>query len=261
MDARSHLKQGELASTTQKLVQDVKANPTNIQSRTLLFEVLCFAGEFKKAIRQLEVLESQDKPNELGIQVYKNLLLAEEKRDQVFSYGGGPEFFCPPSPYVESLLAAIKYMGESRYEEARGLLEATCQDWPNVSGDMNGQHFSSLRDCYDLLAPVLEVMISSQYYWVPWDTIKRLSIETPKYLRDLFWVQAKLVLREGQDLQVFVPVLYPRSFTSLEENVKLGRETIWEKLSDGVVVGKGQRLIEIDESEYPLLEIKTLEFT
>ena len=260
MNANSFLQAGELDRTTQQLIQAVRANPADQTSRIFLFKTQCFSGEFEKAAQQLELLEDQDPTNQQGLHVYRDLLLAEQKRTQVFSYGGGPEFFRSPTPYLEMLLAAIKYVGESRYGQARGFLEASYQNWPLVPGKVNGRPFSVIRDCCNLLGPVLEVMVGAQYYWVPWNEIKKMRFKAPKYLRDLYWAQAQLFLREGQQLPVFIPVLYLRTFSTSEETVKLGRLTIWEELGDGIVMGKGQRLFECDDSEYPILEVETLEF-
>ncbi len=260
MDARSFFEAGELDGTTHQLMQAVRANPADQTSRTFLFEVQCFSGEFKKAARQLELLEEQNSSERQGLHFYRDLLLAEQQRTNVFSYGGGPEFLCEPAPYLQMLLASIKYVGETRYDQAREILEASCQNWPEVSGKVNGCYFTAIRDCCNFLGPVFEVMVGSRYYWVPWDEIKTIRFKKPKYLRDLYWIPAQLFLREGYEHAVFIPVLYPRSFSVSDEAVKLGRQTIWEELGEGIIMGKGQRLLECDESEYPILEIQTLEF-
>ena len=261
MDAHSFLEIGDLDKTRQRLIHALRDNPTDQASRTFLFETQCFSGEFEKAEQQLKLLGSQDPTNQYGFHVYRDLLLAEKKRTQMFSYGGVPDFFHPPARYLELLLGAIKYVGESRYGQARELLEASCQDWPLVQGTVNNRHFSVIRDGCNLLAPILEVMVGSRYYWVPWNELKKLQFKAPKYLRDLYWAQAQLSLREGQQFPVFIPVLYPRTFSTLEEPVKLGRLTIWEELGDGITRGKGQRLFECDDREFPILEVATLEFS
>ncbi len=261
MDAKSFLLAGELDRTIQQLVQTVTVNPTDQASRTFLFEMQCFAGQFTQATRNLDVLKELDSSNQHGIHIYRDLLLAEETRIQMFAYGGGPEFFHAPAPYLEMLLAAIKYVGESRFGQAREFLEASCSSWPLATGKINGHPFSRINDCHNFLGPVLEVMVGSHYYWVPWNEIKMIRFKTPHYLRDLYWAQAHLFLRVGRQLPVFIPVLYPRTFSISDEAVKLGAQTIWEEVGEGIVAGKGQRIFECDETEYPILEIQTLEFT
>ncbi len=261
MDAKSFLLAGELDRTIQQLVQTVRVNPADQASRTFLFETQCFSGEFEKARRNLDLLKELDSSNQHGIHIYRDLLLAEEKRTQMFAYGGGPEFFHAPAPYLEMLLAAIKYVGESRFGQAREFLEASCSSWPLVAGKINAHPFSRIYDCHNFLGPVLEVMVGPQYYWVPWNEIKMLRFKAPTYLRDLYWAQAQLFLRVGRQLPVFIPVLYPQTFSISDGAVKLGSQTIWEEVGEGIVMGKGQRLLDCDETETPILEIQTLEFT
>lgn len=261
LDPNSLLKAGELDATTARLVQAVKAHPADLSSRIFLFELYCFGGEYEKANAQLQWIREECPDVDFGVQVYQNLLSAEQHRSRVFSYGGGPNFFDPPPPYLEMLLAVIKYVGETRYERARQLLEVSAMSWPVVKGTLNEISFSDIRDCLPFVAPVLEVIVGSRYYWVPWDTIQRVNLPSPKFLRDLYWLPGELSLRSGIHLSVFVPVLYPHTFSASEESVKLGRKTVWEELGGGIVVGKGQRLFEYDETECPFLEVRSLVFS
>lgn len=65
---------------------------------------------------------------------------------------------------------------------------------PVVSGAINDQPVSGLRNADDLLAPILEVMLLRDYIWVPWSQVRELEIEKPTHPRDLLWTPARLVL-------------------------------------------------------------------
>ena len=80
MDAKDLIKAGKLSEARSQLVEDVKSSPGNLNSRTLLFQVQAYAGEWDKARRQLEVITTQDASRETGVQVYLNLIQAETER-------------------------------------------------------------------------------------------------------------------------------------------------------------------------------------
>ena len=78
------LKGGQLLEAVKQATQEVKAKPTDVSARTLLFELLCFSGELDRAEKQLEVLGQQSPAAELGVQVYRNNLQAERDRRKLF---------------------------------------------------------------------------------------------------------------------------------------------------------------------------------
>ncbi|MCL5745215.1 MAG: virulence protein SciE type, partial [Acidobacteria bacterium] len=43
--------------------------------------------------------------------------------------------------------------------------------------------------------------------------------------------------------------------------VRLGRSTVWEETGDAKVVPAGQKLFLVDGEEYPILEVRKLEFS
>ena len=49
MTAEELLKAGHLLAAVEQLNQEVRARPTDIQRRTVLFELLCFAGDWQRA--------------------------------------------------------------------------------------------------------------------------------------------------------------------------------------------------------------------
>ena len=57
-----------------------------------------------------------------------------------------------------------------------------------------------------------------------------------------------------------MPVLAPFSWKHPDDEVKLGRSTVWTEV-DGVNLPSGQRMFSVDEEDFPLLEIRKIEFT
>jgi len=56
MTARELYQAGKLDAATQALMAELRDNPGDAKRRTFLFELLCFAGEYDRAEKHLNVL-------------------------------------------------------------------------------------------------------------------------------------------------------------------------------------------------------------
>ncbi len=130
---------------------------------------------------------------------------------------------------------------------------------PTVAVKLNDKTYESLRDADDLFGTVLEVMAQGNYYWVPLEQVETLSMNPPRYPRDLYWFPARLSLKKGPSGEVFLPALYPGSHAHPDELVRLGRKTEWRGEEGGPVIGAGLRLFAADEEAIPLLEFRNLQ--
>jgi type VI secretion system protein ImpE len=258
--AKELFEAGHLSAAIEQLNHEVRSHPTDTQSRTFLFELLCFAGDYQRAARQLDVLERQSTTPAVGIQVYRNTLAAEEARQRLFTQGLRPHFLFDPPSYVHFHLEAVNHLRQGQPEEARAALEQSGHAQPRLTGQLDGQPFSDLRDSDDLLGPFLEVFIHTSYVWLPFEQVKRLTIPLPKRLRDLLWTPATLECHQEPVGEVFLPVLYPGSSTCDNEQIKLGRMTDWQGGGTEVMRGLGQHVWLIDGNERALLEIRDLAF-
>ena len=59
MDAASLYKAGQLRPAIEALALELRHQPADTRRRTFLFELLCFAGEYERASKQLDVLLEQ----------------------------------------------------------------------------------------------------------------------------------------------------------------------------------------------------------
>jgi type VI secretion system protein ImpE len=260
MTAEELLKAGHLLAAVEQLNQEVRSRPTDTQRRTFLFELLCFAGDYQRAERQLDVLSRHSAMAEIGVQVYRHILAAERARQRLFSEGVQPTFLFSPPSYVHLHLEALHQLCNHQPAEAVALLEQSQRSQPPLQGSLAGQPFSEWRDGDDLLAPFLEVIVHNTYVWLPFEQIKHLHITTPKRLRDLLWVPATLEAHAGPVGEVFLPVLYPDSYRHADERVRLGRMTDWIDMGEGVTLGAGQHLFFIAGQDKGILEVRDIEF-
>jgi len=221
---------GRVSESIAVLSSWLRDHPEDISQRTFLFELLCFAGQYDRAEKQLNVLSQGSKDAQLGGALYTAALHAERERNELFR----TEAF-PPT-------------------------EAPDQ----ISGVLNGKPFTTFRDADPDIGARLEVYAAGAYLWIPFRHIASLSMAPPKHLRDTIWPSAMVMTGpsfKGTELgQVIIPAIYPFSWKDADESVWLGRSTVWGADDNGREYPVGQKVFLVDGEEFPLLEIRTLEF-
>ena len=90
MNPQELYRAGRLTDAIKALSAELRDNPTDIRRRTFLFELLCFAGEYDRADKQLEVLGQAGPSSELGVLLYRSALYAERQRHDLFERGELP---------------------------------------------------------------------------------------------------------------------------------------------------------------------------
>lgn len=232
MSAQVLFQAGELDAAIERLGADLRANPMDVRGRTFLFELLCFAGQYDRAEKQLDVVAGASKESEMGAMLYRSALHAERERQAMF--------------------------------EDKGAMTSD-GNRPPVSGTLNGQGFSSIEDADPRLGGRLELFAAGQYTWIPFAQIAMIRMEPPKRLRDLLWAPAQIQTSpdfQGVELgEVLLPVLAPLSWKHSDPAVRLGRATDWVELEDGRAVPVGQRLLVVDDEPVPILELRELEIS
>ena len=232
MTPRQLLDSGNLNGALKALTAEVRDNPTDTTRRTFLFELLCFAGEYDRADKHLEVLSGENQAASLGSLLYRAALHAERLRHDTFA------------------------------KKAFSALESSISR--PQAGTLNGTPFQTFADADARIGARLELFAAGSYLWIPFEHIESVEMTPPRRLRDLLWAPA--VVRTGpaftvQELgEVFIPVLYPFSSKHADDAVRLGRATVWESNEDGDAVPFGQKLFLADDEEISLLEIRSLKF-
>lgn len=232
--ARELFDAGKLNAAIEALGSELRERPTDAQRRTFLFELLCFAGNWDRAEKQLDALAVSDAVSDedkrMGEWLYRAALNAERTRHEVFG-----------SPIDRPA------------------------DVAPVSGTLNGKPFQTLEEADPRLGARLEVFAGGNYLWIPLEQIALLEVQPPKRLRDLLWAVATIrggAGFEGSDLgQVLLPVLSPSSWRHADDSVRLGRMTVWEEGPDGQELPFGQKMLLMDDEEIPLLELRRLEIS
>jgi type VI secretion system protein ImpE len=233
MNINELLKAGKLQECIQALGGEVRDNPSDLKRRTFLFELLCFAGEYGRAEKHLNLISDASPDAQMGALLYRSALSAERKRRAFFE----------EKQYKNSEFASV-----------------------HRSGKMNGEPFKTIEDIDPRIGARLEVFIAGEYVWLPLAHIGTLHMEQPRYLRDLLWGSAVVTAgpaMKGQEFgEVLLPVLYSFSSQHAREDVKLGRETDWILSEDEPIqIPYGLKMLVLDgERTVSFLEIRSLEF-
>ena len=233
MDAQQLFKAGKLDEAVSALSSYLRDNPADQRSRTFLFELLCFAGEYDRAEKQLNILEREgNKDSIIGTLLYKGALNAEKTRQEMF------ENKTYPKQVVNGASTA-------------------------VTGKLNGKEFQSLSDADPRVGEKLEVFAAGDYMWISYRDIAAIHIQAPKRLRDLLWVPAKLITGptfRSRDLgEILLPAVSPLSWQHPDAEVRLGRVSEWCEDETGEIAPFGQKNLLVDGEEVPFLEIRELE--
>ena len=235
MNPQELYRAGRLTDAIKALGAELRDNPTDVRRRTFLFELLCFAGEYERADKQLEVLAQAGPQSEMGVLLYRSALYAERQRQDVFERGEFPSV--------------------SEKED----------DSTERAGTANGISFSYFSDADPRTGAKLEIFAAGNYLLLPLEHVASIEIPEPKKLRDLIWTPAAVRTTpafKGTELgEVLLPVMAPFSWRHPDEAVRLGRMTVWEKPEGSQYqIPYGQKMWLVDDEEIPFLELRGLEF-
>lgn len=220
---------GNVRQALEALAGHLRNRPTDIPARTSLFELLCISGELDRAEKHLNLLAGSNEQAKLGAILYFSAVHAERERHAMYKAQSFPKTAANSA----------------------------------LSGKLNGNQFSDIRDADNDLGARLEVFGAGSYMWLPFEHVASLTMQAPSKLRDTLWSPAFVKTGpkfKGADMgEVLLPAIYPFSFTYPDESVWLGRQTLWVD-DDGSTYPLGQKMLLVDGVEVPFLEVRTLEF-
>src|SRR5262249_54663571 len=154
-------------------------------------------GDLDRASRQIEMLTFETPELLAASALYRHALDSEKARRELFAKGQPPQFFQPPPEHVTKRLEAISELRSGRPGDAAKLLQQANEAAAVLKGQFNEKEFEGVRDADDLFGPVLEAFSQGRYFWVPLEQVNSVAMNAPKFPRDLLWIPARLMLKEG----------------------------------------------------------------
>lgn len=219
---------GRLDDAVDALSARLRESPMDSRSRTFLFELLCFAGEFDRAEKHLDLLADLSPDAQVGAYVYRTALHASRERLEMFETRSFPSLGEPPEA---------------------------------PSGSMNGTPFETIEDADPRIGARLELFAAGQYMWIPFKHVAQLQVEEPKQLRDLLWLPARITtgpeLRDLDLGEVLLPAVTPFAFRHDDPRVRLGRAADVVEEGDEAWP-EGTKVLLVDGEPMPLLDVREL---
>jgi type VI secretion system protein ImpE len=188
--ARELYEAGRVDEAVQALGSQLRNDPADVRARTFLFELLCFAGEWERATKHLDVIADSSKEAGMGALVLRTALHGERTRQELFATVGAVGGEAPPTA---------------------------------IAGTLDGQPFSYLSDADPRVGARLEVFVAGQYTWLPLAQLAEIHVSEPKRLRDTLWAEARVKagpnLKDFEFGEVIVPCIAPLSWQNSDWQV------------------------------------------
>ncbi len=231
MDAQVSLSQGKLDETLLQLQATVRSDPSNVKHRVFLFQLLAVMGQWDRALTQLNVAGELDASTLAMVQTYREALLCEGLRADVFAGKRSPVVFGKPEQWIALLLESLSLMADGQYAKSQDVRNQAFELAPATSGIIgdpaspDSETFEWIADADARMGPVLEAIINGRYYWVPFHRIQAINIEVPEDVRDMVWMPAYFTWANGGETVGLIPTRYPGSEASEDKPIRLAQKT------------------------------------
>lgn len=213
------------AEGIQMAEQQVRENPAKALCRHSLFQLLCVAGDWSRALHQLQLCARMEANYTQEARLYRELVRCEMFRHTVFQGEQRPGFLLPQPVWVESLLAALACHDDTgEVDKHRNTALEAITD---TGGQWNGGAFDWASDSDSRLGPVLELVTGGVYIWLPFSQIRSLESPQPTRLTDLLWKPVNITLVNGDTHGAWLFTRYSGS-ESASDALRLCRETAWQ---------------------------------
>jgi type VI secretion system protein ImpE len=253
-----------LAETLAEVKRNVRDEPAEVAHRIFLFQLLSVLGQWPQAITQLNVCRDLDPATLAMVHLYRDAIPCEAFRAQLFAGQKSPLIFGEPEPWIARLTEALRLENSGNAVAAQKLRDEAFLDAPTTSGELLLQNtdapraFTWIADADTRLGPVLEAIINGKYYWIPWQRIRTVHLESPADLRDLVWMPVHFVWQNGGEAPGLIPTRYVGSERHEDDAIRLSKRTEWTATPTGGYEGQGQRMLATDESEFAILDVRKI---
>ena len=255
--AREALARGELERALALQTAVVEANPSDSPARLFLFEMLVLAGRGAEAFLHLELVESADPAWPEVRRGFERVLQAQARREPMLRR---PRFFLEPPAHARRRWNAALNHRQGLHERARHWLDAADSVTPEVRGFLDGREFVGFRDSDDRFASVLEVIAGGKYCWVPFEQIAQVKFQPAEFALDSLFRPIDLVLEDGREVAVTLPLTYPSSCDAGEQ-FALAQAVDWKDDNGALTIGIGAKVFNSGDEEISLSECQMIEFT
>lgn len=251
----SLIREGKLADALLCCATELQDEPLNFDIRSIYSELLCINGELEKADKQLDFMVQKNPEFAVGAVNLRHLIRAQQSRVDFYQGKGIPKLFHEANELDTLFLKMHVALLEGETSEAASL----AQQMEALRLESVEDEQSAIRDLDDSLSPYLEVLgTNGEFYLANFNEIETLKVEPVTSLLEGIWLRVEITIKDGPSGTAHLPLVYANSNTDLE---KLGQVSDWEELQDEFIVGKGMKMLFVNDEAItvPNLKINVLE--
>lgn len=218
-------------------------------------QLLCINGELEKADKQLDFMVQKNPEFAVGAVNLRHLIRAQQSRVDFYQGNGIPKLFHDADELDTLFLKMHVALLENEVNEAAELALKMEALRATISQDDS----TGIRDLDDTLGPYLEVLgTNGEFYLANFNEIETLRVQPNESLLESIWLRVEITIKDGPSGTAHLPLVYANSNSDIE---KLGQVSDWEELKDEFIIGKGMKMLFVNDEAItiPNLKINALE--
>jgi protein involved in temperature-dependent protein secretion len=250
---------GLLDEAIAECIGGVKSNPTDVSHRVYLYELSAFCGDWKRCVNQVETIV-QLGGDALHWAGHMANLNSEKHRDAFWKSSTAlPPPIVGGDDYAYEIAESVALSKQSN-----SALAAHAENFGGLDFGpciINGVEYASLAFVDSRLSGFLEASEQGEYVWIYAGGVKSIELAEPMGdLTRLLWIPAKITLADGSIRVCALSGLYPDTYNSANNEVKLGKDNEWSEGIEDLNIGRGPVLFAADDTIIPLIDTITLTF-
>lgn len=251
----SLIREGKLTDALSCCAAELQDEPLNFDIRSIYAELLCINGELEKADKQLDFMVQKNPEFAVGAVNLRHLIRAQQSRVDFYQGNGIPKLFHDADELDTLFLKMHVALLENEVNEAAELALKMEALRATISQDDS----TGIRDLDDTLGPYLEVLgTNGEFYLANFNEIETLRVQPNESLLESIWLRVEITIKDGPSGTAHLPLVYANSNSDIE---KLGQVSDWEELKDEFIIGKGMKMLFVNDEAItiPNLKINALE--
>lgn len=243
------IRNGKLADALEYCAQKLKDDPLNFDIRSAYTELLCVNGELEKADKQLDFMVTKSPELAVGAVNLRHLIRAEQARQDFYEGKAAPKLFHEADELDEVFLQMHIDLREDDFKLATE--KAATVESLRIS--TVNEPLTAIRDIDDSLNPYLELLgTNGEFYLARFDEIEKFEVQPIESIVEQIWLRVEVTIKDGPVGTAHIPVVYPHSKSEIE---KLGQVTEWHEISEEMYLGRGMKMLFINDEAVLLSEL------
>lgn len=246
----SLIREGKLVDALSCCAKELQDDPLNFDIRSIYAELLCINGELETADKQLDFMVQKNPEFAVGAVNLRHLIRAQQSRIDFYQGKGIPKLFHEANAVDSLFLKMHMTLLEGKTNEAASL----AKQMETLRIENIVDEHSAIRDLDDSLSPYLELLgTNGEFYLANFNEIETLKVEPITSLLESIWLRVEITIKDGPSGTAHLPLVYANSNTELE---KLGQITDWDELQEEFILGKGMKMLFVDDEAITIPNFK-----